>query len=582
MFLRFFAALTATALAVGCGSTGDDIVIDPGSTLVVSPAQAQLEVLNGTPASQPFTVMLVEPGGVARDVTADVDWTISDPAFGTWSGPTFTASGVRAGKGMVHASLQTLVGEAQVEITIRGVRVAADVPSGAPGLFAGATVDPAAAPQVVYPSDQVIVPANLGDLEAHWTDGFGHDLFELTLAGDHVEHRVYVRGGASGWAAFTPAEWESAARSTEQLSIVVRGLTEASPATVGTSPGIRVYHAREDLQGGLYYWAATAAAGQPYGIFRYDFGAVGQQAEEFYTTTQAGRCVACHALSRDGTRMAITYDGGDGPASVVDVATRTATPGGTAWNFATYSPDGERLITSSRGVLTERNGTDATAIATLPLGGWATHPDYSPMGDALVYVQAAAPGADWHFTGGLLNVLPNTGGVWGTPRPLVTDGGNNFYPSFSPDGQWVLFNRSGEDAYDDASAELWVVRADGTAPPRKLDLANVAGGLTNSWARWAPFRNTFQGPNTVAEDMYWITFSSKRAFGVRQPPGKPQIWMAAFFPGRVAIGGDPTGPAFRLPFQDLASNNHIAQWTETVVPIGKMAMPARREDRPQR
>ena len=35
-------------------------------------------------------------------------------------------------------------------------------------------------------------------------------------------------------------------------------------------------------------------------------------------------------------------------------------------------------------------------------------------------------------------------------------------------------------------------------------------------------------------------------------------------------GGDPTAPAFRLPFQDLDTDNHIAQWTEVVVPISKL------------
>ncbi|MBK9033754.1 MAG: PD40 domain-containing protein [Myxococcales bacterium] len=572
MLLRHFAARAAVLVAlVGCGSTSGDDTIEPGSTLVVTPAEAQLEVLNGTPVSQPFTVMLVEPGGPGRDVTAEVAWSLSDPAFGDFAGATFTARGGRAGKGMVHATLDTLVGDAQIEITLRGVRVAADVPPGAPGLFAGATDDPAQAPDLVYPADQVIVPANLGDFEAHWTDGHGHDLFEVSLVGDHVDQRVYVRAGATGWTAFTPTEWETAARSAEQLTLGVRGLTEASPAVAGTAASHRVFHGREDLQGGLYYWAATAAAGQPYGIFRYDFGAVGQPAEEFYTNTQAGRCVACHALSRDGTRMAITYDGGDGAASVVDVATRTAIPSPAAWNFATYSPDGSRLITSSRGVLTVRDGTTAAPISTVPITGWGTHPDFAPGGDALAYVQATSPGADWHFGGGIITTIPYDAGAgtFGAPRPLVTDGGNNYYPSYSPDGQWLLFNRSTEDAYDDASAELWVVKADGSAPPRKLDLANVAGGLTNSWARWAPFRQTFAG-GAVVEDMYWITFSSKRAFGVRQPAGKPQIWMAAFFPGRIAMGGDPTGPAFRLPFQDLGSNNHIAQWTETVVPIGRM------------
>ncbi len=78
-----------------------------------------------------------------------------------------------------------------------------------------------------------------------------------------------------------------------------------------------------DLEGGLYYWAATAAGGAPYGIFRHDFGNPGQPAEPFYTTTEAGRCVACHALSRDGERMTVVWDGGDGSSTLLDVSSRT-------------------------------------------------------------------------------------------------------------------------------------------------------------------------------------------------------------------------------------------------------------------
>ena len=36
----------------------------------------------------------------------------------------------------------------------------------------------------------------------------------------------------------------------------------------------------------------------------------------------------------------------------------------------------------------------------------------------------------------------------------------------------------------------------------------------------------------------------------------------------AAAGMDPSGPAFRMPFQLLTSANHIAQWTQQVV-IGK-------------
>ncbi|MEZ4402656.1 MAG: hypothetical protein R3B06_21725 [Kofleriaceae bacterium] len=555
-----------------CGSTADDVPVDPTGSLVVTPATAQLEIQNGVPGTQAFTVAFVDDAtGATTDVTSQVTWQVADIRVGSFGGATFTAAG--GGKTAVRATLATATGDAQVEVTIKGRRVDADVPANAPDLFDAATEDAATAPTIVYPADQVIVPANIGDFETHWTDGHGHDLFEVRLEGDHVDLRAYVRGGATAWTAFTAAEWETAALSGPQLAVRVRGLTEASPATVGSATPLTVFHTREDLQGGLYYWAASAQGGRPYGILRYDFGAVGQPAEEFFTNTQAGRCVACHALSRDGTKMAVTYDGGNGSSTIVDVATRTPmiAPTTEYWNFATYSPDGTRLVTSHQGTLTVRDGATGAAQGTVPVAGYASHPDFAPSGDALVYVAVATPGADWHFTGGTITTIAfdPVAGTWGTPAALVTGSGNNYYPSYSPDGQWILFNRSTEDAYDDQSAELWVVKADGTEPPRKLDLANQAAGLTNSWARWAPFRNTFDG-GAVPEELYWITFSTKRQFGVRLPGGQPQLWMAPFFPGRVAVGGDPTAPAFRLPFQDINSNNHIAQWTETVVPIGRM------------
>jgi hypothetical protein len=33
---------------------------------------------------------------------------------------------------------------------------------------------------------------------------------------------------------------------------------------------------------------------------------------------------------------------------------------------------------------------------------------------------------------------------------------------------------------------------------------------------------------------------------------------------------DPSAPAIRMPFQDFATSNHIAQWTQAVI-IGKKA-----------
>ena len=41
--------------------------------------------------------------------------------------------------------------------------------------------------------------------------------------------------------------------------------------------------------------------------------------------------------------------------------------------------------------------------------------------------------------------------------------------------------------------------------------------------------------------------------------------MTPFFPDRAMQQQDPSAAAFRLPFQNIDSNNHIAQWTEQIV-----------------
>lgn len=60
----------------------------------------------------------------------------------------------------------------------------------------------------------------------------------------------------------------------------------------------------------------------------------------------------------------------------------------------------------------------------------------------------------------------------------------------------------------------------------------------------------------------WFTFSSRRAYGLRLGAGeRAQLWMAAFDPQKGEILTDPSYPAFWLPFQEIDSGNHIAQWT---------------------
>ncbi len=144
-------------------------------------------------------------------------------------------------------------------------------------------------------------------------------------------------------------------------------------------------------------------------------------------------------------------------------------------------------------------------------------------------------------------------------------GENNYYPGFSPDGQWIVFNRARTNSNNAADASLWAVRADGSGRPVSLATAN--GGESpaygNSWPKWTPFVERYVGE--LEEPLMWITFSSGRDYGVRLRQGsmrRAQLWMAAFRPN--STGMDPTAPAFWLPFQNLEESNHIAQWVETV------------------
>ena len=562
--LRYLVVLAAAAAACG-PSTGDDGG-DGVMSIVVTPPTSHLESVNHAQQSLDFTARAMYADGSEGDVTDQVAWSVPSQ-FGRFDGPKFTTDGNAGGVATVSATLESVTGTATITIDVRSIRVDPTAPPGAPDLFGNGTIDPARAPTVVYPPESAVVPVNLGAADVHWQDSV-NDVFEIALVADHTDVRVYVGATFPRWLQFTPGEWTMAALGQRQVTATVRGVNTAMPGVIGAGPGRTVILTEQPTEGGVYYWAAASATGGARGIFRHDMAAPGQPAEEFYTDNQtAGRCVACHVLSRDGTKMAITYDGGNGAAAIVDVATRTASPSPGDWNFGSYHPAGDVLITSRNGTLTLRDAAGA-AISNVAITGFASHPDFSPTGTSVAYtLDAARPmgSADWDVGPGsiIVQAYDAVNRSFGA-TVTVASGGNNYYPSMSPDGEWVAYNHSDSGgSYNNGNAEIWVVRANGTGTPIKLQLADIGPGLTNSWVRWAPFEQTVGG-----ERMYWLTVSSKRDFGVRLVGvGRPQIWMAAFFPDRAANGQDPSAPAFWLPFQEITTSNHIAQWTEQIIPI---------------
>ncbi len=516
-----------------------------------------------------------------------------------------------------------------------------------------------AAPQVVYPPDGVLLPPNMNVLEVQFIPPAGATTFEVDFTNANTDVRIVtqcnavpdVRGGPSRGCGLTlpQAAWTDIAnnnRDTAPVSVSVRATKDGSCVST-SSDQISVAFSKEELAGGIYYWQSGTyggVAGKTGGIYSHDFGTFDPTPTPFYTSGTNGTCVGCHTVSRDGALMALETDDpdaddemGDVHSHVMDIATRVilgtaggakpapgAGPGAGASSlspgFQSFTHDHAKMIASTYNK-TDQNmsfaqfdSTPAFAGSfTVPNGWQATQPDISADDSNLLYVVPAqgtlSTAGDHHFLSASVytSSLDFTNKTLGAPQPLLTATGtqNFYYPSFTPNGTFVVFNEAPDgDAFYNRKARVKLIhfpKKDGDAP---LDLpalntatANMGDPqkMTNSWAKWSPFIQTYRG-----HKLLWVTFSSNRDYGLHlvnqgfdncyppespdydspQPLSKqgvtydgcaqPQIWMAAIIvdDDRSLDNVDRSFPAFWLPFQDVNAHNHTAQWVEKVQSTG--------------
>ncbi len=317
------------------------------SSVHIVPANAKVTVKAGQSGSQPYTVMGVVDGALPEvDVTSRFVFYVPDNylvgGFPANGGPLFTtrlpsvATDPPQRGGLLTVQAQAMNPGGQLVTTTTALTVELDaeidgtgsvdggvpdggaVPANASTLFASGPVDATRAPVLEYPNDGTMLPPNLRLLDVHWMPGSASNtLYRIAFTSPTAQITYYSRcgtldglltAGACGFqldeAGYAYLSQSNAGVGNVQLTI---SGTDDTGTGVGTSQSFNIQFAQQPVNGGVYYWDVSDTR-----IMRFDFGGTSSVPEVFlqpgnYGT--GGTCIGCHALSRDGTKLAASAGG---------------------------------------------------------------------------------------------------------------------------------------------------------------------------------------------------------------------------------------------------------------------------------
>ncbi len=590
----------------------------PGLTsLSISPTSATLSVFSGGPGkTQQYKVTGIV-NGHTQDVTGQVGYSLSTSGIVTINSSGLATTTNTSGGVVVITATSGGVTATAVLTVVYGFTgpdpgmAGQGVPANSGTIFSTTKNDASRAPQLVYPNDHVLFPPNVTGIEVHFMPGSSSNtLYEVSFKGPVSTINTFIRcqspQGINGCIYLPDATlWRGVAISNAgqgEVALTVRG-TDDSGSSVGDSATFHMTFSKSPIEGALYYWTTSGKTA----IMRWDFGGSTTTAVSYLTPTNTGgTCVGCHALSPDGTKVVASAGGqSDGRLLLWDIVNNQALqpfPLAQKSQFESWNAEGSQFV-GVYGDATKKgpsnlmifDGTTGAVVSTIDLGGLrADHPDWSKAGaDTIAFtsIDPVASTTDQRPATGGIDFVQNKGGTWGAPQTLVPSelGKNRYYPAIAPDGNLVVYDEStctngtptaGQpadkscDADTDATATIMFTSLQGDAPI-PLGNANSPGvadngetALTNSFPKWAPFVEQLDEQSQLV----WLTFSSTRQYGLRTPP-KPSstdettkgtlIWMVGIRPS--IGGGDPSFTAFCLPFQDITTSNHIAQWTQVFI-----------------
>ncbi len=542
-------------LLLGCGSNASTASSATVTALRVDPAELELETATGVPASASFSAIATYGDGSEGPLDL-VSWTLSNASIGSISSRgEFLSVDTNGGDATVTATHLDIEATASLSLRYREDILDAGLDAGVPAAFEAAEGSEGEGIDMLYPLDGTSVPRNLAGLVVAWDGMDEGEIARIRFASSRTDVSVYTT--ATTWEVPTDL-WETITATNSagavDVQVTVGTWNGSEVSNLRTSTAVNVGVNRLDATGSLVYWSSKDEK-----IMRVVAGE--NEAKPFFPSDDITGCYGCHVISEKLQWMVVTNQGGDGQYAVIDVSNPDALAtvywlqGDLRATFKAISPDGQWMLAVANGKVLLYDLPSNTLVSTPALdGAWYSQPSWSPGGDELALVRIKEDNdfdADMDFVNGEIVRVPWDGASLGEPEVFVEaqQGYNLYYPEYSPDGEWLVFNRSTGDSASDEDAELFLVPASGGTPIR-LDAANGTGELGNSWARWAPLPD---------DDVLWLGFSSMRPYEVAGTVD-PQIWVTRIDPAAAREGNDPSTAPYWLPGQDPDTNNHVPVW----------------------
>jgi hypothetical protein len=556
----------------GSGSGGSPEVF---ANFVITPTNATVTV----DFQQAFPTTEFSAKGIRQDgsevVLSGGSWSFSRIDAAAFKDKTLVPTGFVGGRGQVVFKYNGQT--AKTNATIK-LRISAGVPPSPEvvGAFETATMDDGAI-KLVYPYDRTVFPRGLPTPIVQWTGGAVSNLYRITAQSESFD---FV-----GWATINPPG--RYAFPTMPADIWAK-LTDSTVGSVNVSvarwDGTKAYKAKSttwmiapgNLKGTIYYTRLTGneATGGSF-IRRVQ---PGKPAESFLEQKPQTKCIACHSISRDGTRLVASVNGFASPWATYDTNTgKELFRSGQASGFQAISPTGSHVLWRhfsgfSGGVYPSEGelrlstfDSDAVLSVMKPPGATPTnapgHPVWSPDGSKIAFAMRAGPDG-LTFTSSSLWVVDvslnppsfsNYAKVIDPTAPLAATS----FPTFSPDAKWIAFIRANRSRSDlpGGLSELWMASVDGKTVMR-LDAANGIPDLGDApKVSWGPNMSPI-----ASGGYFWLAFFSRRPFGNMLDGKRGQIWIAAV-DANPTPGKDSSHPAFYVTGQDTDSSNERPQFT---------------------